>query len=55
MIYKDYKNSYISIERIKHNCNLILRYNDEKMVYIDYTIKDALKLFKEYLKERVTK
>jgi hypothetical protein len=25
------------------------------MIYIDYTIKDALRLFKEYLKERVIK
>jgi len=51
MTLKEYKGGFISIERIKHNCNLILRYNDEKMIYIDYTIKDALKLFKEYLIE----
>jgi hypothetical protein len=55
MILKKYKSGFISIERIKRNCNLVLRYNDEKMIYIDYTIKDALRLFKEYLKERVIK
>ena len=51
MKYEDYKGSFISIERIKHNCNLVLRFNGERMIYIDYSIKDALRLFKQHLKE----
>lgn len=48
---KEYKDGFIIVDR--NGNNIILKYKGFKMRYIDYTLKESLKLFKQSIKENI--